>query len=296
MRPLVSYDDISAPASGFLHQPPEIGTHDPPARPPPAKKRKKNQRNKPRREQPQQPQQRVQHWDDPGNPDASMSYGYADGNDFQEEEWEDGEEEDESRELTQQEIWDDSALIEAWNAATEEYEAYNGPDKGWKNGPVNKSPLWYNVPYTQKDTQKAEVQESPGALAHDASLVNNITNATGEADSQPVNFDTFVPNHDPTLDMPVPHHPPPAPADFSSHYLPQPPGPLVSMDEAFSRALGAMYWGGYWTAVYHCQRSASVKRPARGEDVDEQEESNVEEEDSKDDEGKDSGEFLSTQR
>jgi hypothetical protein len=25
----------------------------------------------------------------------------------------------------------------------------------------------------------------------------------------------------------------------------------VSQDEAFSRALNAMYWGGYWTAVYH---------------------------------------------
>jgi len=29
----------------------------------------------------------------------------------------------------------------------------------------------------------------------------------------------------------------------------------VSQDEAFSRALNAMYWGGYWTAVYHCHRN-----------------------------------------
>lgn len=28
----------------------------------------------------------------------------------------------ESRELTHDEIWDDSALIDAWNAASEEYE------------------------------------------------------------------------------------------------------------------------------------------------------------------------------
>lgn len=36
---------------------------------------------------------------------------------------EDGEvEEGESRELTHQEIWDDSALIDAWNSATAEYE------------------------------------------------------------------------------------------------------------------------------------------------------------------------------
>lgn len=46
-----------------------------------------------------------------------------------------------SRELTHEEIWDDSALVEAWNAAMEEYDAYHGPDKGWKKEPVHKSPL-----------------------------------------------------------------------------------------------------------------------------------------------------------
>lgn len=41
------------------------------------------------------------------------------------EEGEEEEEEDEgSRELTYEEIWDDSALIDAWNAATEEYEVW----------------------------------------------------------------------------------------------------------------------------------------------------------------------------
>jgi len=48
----------------------------------------------------------------------------------------------ESRELAYEEIWDDSALIEAWDAAAEEYEALNGPDKKWKSEPVNKSALY----------------------------------------------------------------------------------------------------------------------------------------------------------
>ena len=51
-----------------------------------------------------------------------------------------------SRELTHEEIWDDSALVEAWNAATEEYEAYHGPDKGWKKEPLHKSPLSVSLP------------------------------------------------------------------------------------------------------------------------------------------------------
>ena len=51
-----------------------------------------------------------------------------------------------SRELTHEEIWDDSALVEAWNAAMEEYEAYHGPDKGWKKEPLHKSPLSVSLP------------------------------------------------------------------------------------------------------------------------------------------------------
>jgi hypothetical protein len=45
---------------------------------------------------------------------------------YENDEVEDGEanetEHEESRELTYEEIWDDSALIDAWNAAAEEYE------------------------------------------------------------------------------------------------------------------------------------------------------------------------------
>ena len=51
------------------------------------------------------------------------------------------EEHNEGRELTHEEIWDDSALIDAWNAATEEYEAYHGGDKSWKDQPLTKSAL-----------------------------------------------------------------------------------------------------------------------------------------------------------
>lgn len=75
-------------------------------------------------------------------------------------------------------------------------------------------------------------------------------------DSQPLNFATFVPTHDPSLEFPSPPHPPAISGpDYTSHHLPNPPGPIVSQDEAFTRALGAMYWGGYWTAVYHVSRT-----------------------------------------
>jgi hypothetical protein len=102
-RPVISYDDITLPYSQV------------PARPNPPKKRKRNNHKKPA------PAPPVPHWDDPTLAD----------------------EDEDSRELTHDEIWDDSALIEAWNAAMEEYEAYHGPDKdAWKTQPPeHKSPL-----------------------------------------------------------------------------------------------------------------------------------------------------------
>lgn len=105
----------------------------------------------------------VQHWDDPGQADASMPYeesknGMAEGDEEEfttvileedgEGEWdEDGEhydmemamgaeeeeEEVESRELTHTEIWDDSALIDAWESATAEYEVRTTPTLDRRN-------------------------------------------------------------------------------------------------------------------------------------------------------------------
>lgn len=88
-------------------------------------------------------------------------------------------------------------------------------------------------------------------------MASTLKGPSTELDSQPINFDTFVPTHDPSLagglaGAGVPAHPPDIPGpSYAEYYLPHPPGPMVSQDEAFQRALAAMYWGGYWTAVYH---------------------------------------------
>lgn len=74
----------------------------------------------------------MQHWDDPGSNAQVMNYDeettgaatYAEEEGHQEEEQED----EESRYLTHEEIWDDSALIDAWNSATAEYEVCSTDD------------------------------------------------------------------------------------------------------------------------------------------------------------------------
>ena len=79
--------------------------------PGPAKKRKRNPGSQ-------------RHWDDPEQQSSMLPYD-DDGVDQTVEDdvaVNDAEEEEESRELTQDEIWDDSALIAAWESATVEYE------------------------------------------------------------------------------------------------------------------------------------------------------------------------------
>lgn len=100
MRSVVSYDDLE-----------QVTTAPAPA-PPPAKKRKRQQNKRK-----SSGLQKFAHWDDPvENLDASFAnYNYT------------GDREGESagvesRELTHEEIWDDSALIEAWDAAMDEYK------------------------------------------------------------------------------------------------------------------------------------------------------------------------------
>jgi hypothetical protein len=86
-----------------------------------------------------------------------------------------------------------------------------------------------------------------------------MANGLVEADSRPINFDTFLPTHDASLasgnlqTMPIPG------PDYSSQVLLDPSRIMVTQDEAFNRALGATYWSGYWTAIYHVCRSLSAQ-------------------------------------
>jgi len=84
-----------------------------PPGPRPSKKRKRSNQRTPR-------SRNTAHWDDTGDLASQIDYDDGDG-DAQAEDGEIGED-SESRELTHEEMWDDSALIDAWNSATAEYE------------------------------------------------------------------------------------------------------------------------------------------------------------------------------
>jgi len=264
----VSYDDITLPP------PPQ------PHSQPPAKKRKWSKKPKGRNAQSFNNFQKTN--------SNGLGYAQSSSSVSMDVEAENMEEDEEGRDLTHNEIWDDSALIDAWNAAAEEYEAYNGPEKGWKAEPVHKSPLWYNTP-------KAEAKPTAPSTNNGFVSVPATSNSTDHGDSRPLNFDTFVPSHDPSLSFPISEPSPISPTDGVSHFL-YDPGPMVSQEEAFTRAMGAMYWSGYWTAMYHCQRRLSQGQPTPGAEQQGEEGSFEEADDAEDQEDDEEEIFVSTQR
>ncbi|KAF8503942.1 hypothetical protein BU17DRAFT_58419 [Hysterangium stoloniferum] len=157
---------------------------------------------------------------------------------------------EESRQLTYEEIWDDSVLIQAWDAAVEEYEVLNGPDKKWKSEPIKKSPLWYNIPPEKKEEPDSSSGDEEAAQQEDPE------------NSRPLNFDTFVPRHDPSLTRGEPSIGPSVGA-MPNGIFPPPPIPVggVSTEDAFQNAMGAWYWAGYWTGVYHVSISLHLRSP-----------------------------------
>jgi hypothetical protein len=112
-RQLVQYGDLEQ-NNGASSSATAIQTS--PQQPPSKKRKRTNQKT--------QRSRKTAHWDDTGDLTSQMNY---DDSNAQAEDGEIGEEEEEeSRELTHEEIWDDSALIDAWNSATAEYDVRPG--------------------------------------------------------------------------------------------------------------------------------------------------------------------------
>ncbi|KAL1741690.1 hypothetical protein HDZ31DRAFT_84667 [Schizophyllum fasciatum] len=315
-RPVVAYDDISLPydeapagqsstsgaqpstsAKGAGAGAGQGGTGASQAgagaggKPPPAKKRKGNKKNRN-----QQHQQHQQHWDDSGsshgvrappapgasqngthgplhNGAATTSYGEAASHDAAPSTSQNPADEEESRVLTYEEIWDDSALIDAWEAANEEYEAYHGKGKSWKNEPVHKSVLWYNVP----PAAKPAAETSDGVIGIAAGAIAQAMARQEQQQQQQEQEQEEENGHQQEGDVEAGQSAAAyaagtlAPADLAGGHASG-----VGQDEAFSRAMNAMYWTGYWTAVYHTARGGGEGPRGTKRDAEEMEE--VEEE------------------
>jgi hypothetical protein len=94
---------------------------------------------------------------------------------------------------------------------------------------------WYNEPITTE-----EADEEDGGFEYG----NETMEDQEEEDSHPIDFDTFVPTHNPALQQgsKLPNQLGLAPVSNIAS---------TSRDEAFQHAVQASYWAGYWTAIYH---------------------------------------------
>lgn len=108
---------------------------------------------------------------------------------------------------------------------------------------------WYNMPPSPLK-EGLETNHTEDSIVSSLPTQKNVPGTNDQEDSTPLDFDTFVPSHNPSLDLPFNSSSAPG-IDYTSHSVLKPPGTIPDEDEAFTRALGAMYWGGYWTAVYH---------------------------------------------
>jgi len=164
-----------------------------------------------------------------------------------------------SRPLAQEEEWDDSELIRAWDAANAEYQALHGSDKSWKTESVPRSLLWESVPPPSK---KEEPQDEDDVV--------------------------YDENHDGDIWQPV-EEGNAAPLDSEDHYLPagtvshptlvgppRVPHGNVSKDEAFQQVINSWYWAGYWTGVYsnlqgkHHEEKEVQENELEGEEAEEE--------------------------
>lgn len=122
---------------------------------------------------------------------------------------------------------------------------------------------WYNKPPDKPKKDKGKGKAANAASAPDPFGV----------DSKPHVIHASTSQRDAALSFAAPEQPPRIPAatgkiisDSASHYSGLmgdgtsygADGAEGSVDEAFNRALGAMYWTGYWTAMYHARRGVSL--------------------------------------
>ncbi|KAI1397790.1 hypothetical protein F4819DRAFT_470740 [Hypoxylon fuscum] len=135
--------------------------------------------------------------------------------------------------MTHNEMWDDSALVDSWNDALEEYKRYHSIHR--HGGNVEDLLKSNETPSDAKnDTKEADEASSPSALRPDPEMRGDAANGRRENGTS-----------------------------TSQHSLPlgRGPGPeglLGSVrDEGLKRLLMSWYYAGYYTGLYEGQKDPS---------------------------------------
>ncbi|OJJ03778.1 hypothetical protein ASPVEDRAFT_73409 [Aspergillus versicolor CBS 583.65] len=143
--------------------------------------------------------------------------------------------------LTQEEIWDDSALVQSWDEAVEEYKLYHSIHAKGEN-----------VEDVLREAQEAAEAEAAPALSW----------APVEKDDDMADVDaaepTAVETHAPQMTNGPAQSKLEPPAGTAPQAPPMPlPGFPQGQDEGLKNLMMAWYYAGYYTALYEEQQRAS---------------------------------------
>ncbi|KAI1487934.1 hypothetical protein F4809DRAFT_555766 [Biscogniauxia mediterranea] len=152
---------------------------------------------------------------------------------------------DEGKLMTHDEIWDDSALVDSWNEALEEYKRYHSIHRhGGNVDDLRRSKPEQNGSDAKGSTDEIDSLLDPGVDTAD-------TEMRGEAKEAPV-VDGRPEGGTSTTQHSHPHGLGPGPV---------PAGLLGSVrDEGLKRLLMSWYYAGYYTGYYEGQRDSPSQK------------------------------------
>ncbi|RHZ48542.1 uncharacterized protein CDV56_102253 [Aspergillus thermomutatus] len=165
-----------------------------------------------------------------------------------------------NRPLTQEEIWDDSALVQSWDEAVEEYKLYHSIHaKGENVEDVLREAEAAEHAEMGQDVQQPD--EAVDAMEDDGEAsVTNPSAATASATAQQ-SSSMNAPNAAEGLPTATDHQPsetkhPTEPAPMGAAAMPQAALAQVQ-DEGLKNLMMAWYFAGYYTGLYEGQQRAS---------------------------------------
>ncbi|KAL3480013.1 hypothetical protein BJX99DRAFT_221096 [Aspergillus californicus] len=148
------------------------------------------------------------------------------------------------RALTQEEIWDDSALVQSWDDAVEEYQQYHSIHAKGEN---------------VEDVLRAAEAEAASDAGPALTWAQVEDDDMADADAEPAVAETHVPQAannstqklaQPVIEQGAAWTAPPAPPVSNPAF---PPG----KDEGLKNLMMAWYYAGYYTALYEGQQTTT---------------------------------------
>ncbi|KAK2861379.1 hypothetical protein FQN49_004252 [Arthroderma sp. PD_2] len=169
--------------------------------------------------------------------------------------------------LTQEEIWDDSALIQSWEEAAEEYKLYHSIQaKGQKVEDVLREAESSNG---NEDDMQIEASTEVDAIdGHAVKLSETVT--VEELDGKTKHTGAQLPGH--IADDTIPgatteSDQPPVAGSASGTFASMPqmvingaPNPSSIQDEGLKNLMMSWYFAGYYTGLYEGQQRAGSKQ------------------------------------